>query len=120
LPGVGDIDGDGRLEFGQGHADGIFRIYNYETGELRASIDLQAISTDVLTNDANGDGKMEFVIGTNDGRLIVIGHEDEQFCILSTVETDAALGSPIAADFDGDGKAEILVACADGTIRCFF
>ncbi len=119
LPGIGDVDRDGKLELGQGHADGIFRIYDYETGQLRASLDLNSIVTDVLTMDANGDGKLEFVIGTNDGRLLIIGHAGNDFAILEQYETGAAMGSPIAADFDGDGRSEIFAVTGDGNLRCF-
>lgn len=112
LPGIGDIDGDGALEFGQGHADGTFRIYDYETGVLRATLDLQAICTGVLTLNA------QFIIGTNDGRLIVIGHDGKQFAILDEFEMGSAMGSPIAADFDGDGVAEIYVVTGDGNLLC--
>jgi FG-GAP-like repeat len=113
LPGIGDIDSDGKLEFGQGHADGTFRIYDYETGALRASINLNAISTDVLTHDS------KFIIGTNDGRLIIISYEDKEFVIFNEIETGSAMGSPIAAGFDGDGVAEIYVVTGDGNLLCF-
>ncbi len=113
LPGIGDIDGDGKLELGQGHADGTFRIYDYETGALRASINLNAISTDILTFNS------KFVTGTSDGRLIVIGYHGESFVVLDEFETGSAMGSPIAADFDGDGVAEIYVVTGDGNLLCF-
>jgi len=112
LPGIGDIDGDGKLEFGQGHADGTFRIYDYETGALRASIDLQAICTDVLTLNS------QFIIGTNDGRLLAIGYDGKQFAIIDEFETGSAMGSPIAADFNGDGVAEIFAVTGDGNLLC--
>ena len=113
LPGIGDIDGDGKLELGQGHADGTFRIYDYETGALRASLDLKAITTDVLTVDS------KFIIGTSDGRLIEIGYDGKQLAILDEYETGSAMGSPIAADLDGDGVAEIFVVTGDGNLLCF-
>ncbi len=120
LPGIGDVDGDGKLELAQGHADGTLRICDFESGNLRAKIDLNAIATDVLTLDVNGDGRMEFVFGTNDGRLITVGSNAGNFTIVDQMETGAALGSPIAADFDGDGSAEIYVVTGDGHLRCFY
>jgi len=119
FPGVGDIDGDATLEFGQSHADGTFRIYNYLNADIRETINLQAIATDVLTCDINNDGKDEFIMGTNDGRLLVIGHDGSKFGILEEYQANAALGSPIAADIDGDGKSEILVVSAAGELLSF-
>jgi hypothetical protein len=112
LHGIGDIDGGGELEFGQGHADGMFRIYDYETGTLRASLNLNAICTDVLTLNS------QFIVGTNDGRVVSIGYDGNEFAILDEFETGSAMGSPIAADFDGDGVAEIFVVTGDGNLLC--
>jgi hypothetical protein len=119
LPGIGDIDGDTTLEFGQSHADGTFRVYNYLSGDIRETIDLQTIATDVLTCDVNNDGNPEFVMGTNDGRLLIIGHDGSKFGILEEYQANAALGSPIAADIDGDGISEILVVSAAGELLSF-
>jgi len=113
MPGIADIDNDGKLELGQGHADGIFRIYDYETGLLRAAIKLQGISTDVLAID----GKL--IIGTSDGKLITIGHDGNEFAILDEIVVGSAMGSPIAADLDGDGKDEIFVVTGDGNLICY-
>ncbi|HWF44171.1 MAG TPA: VCBS repeat-containing protein [Candidatus Kapabacteria bacterium] len=123
-PALGDIDGDGRLELGQGHADGTFRIYDYETGTLRASLALNAITTDILAIDMNSDGKIEFVTGTNDGRLLVIGCDGSKddannFSILAEYYSGYGMGSPIAEDLNGDGRAQIFVASADGFLTCF-
>ena len=124
LPGIGDIDGDGKLELGQGHADGTFRIYDYETGELRATLDLDTITTDVLATDMNSDGRLEFITGTSDGRLLAIGQDSSKkspnnFVILAEYYMGYSMGSPVAANLDGDGHPEIFVASADGNIRCF-
>jgi hypothetical protein len=119
MPGIGDLDGDGKLELGQGHADGTFRIYDYGTGFLRQSIELNAIATDTLTLDFNSDGRMEFVIGTSDGQLLTIGLDGEKFGILAEYYAGAAMGSPVAADLDGDGTSEVFVVSADGSLLCF-
>ena len=115
LPGIADLDGDGTLEFGQPHADGTFRIYDYETGMLRASINLHSIATDVLTLGSR------FIVGTSDGRLLSIVWNDNEFAICEEIETGVAMGSPIAADFDGDGDgvAEIYIVTGDGNLCCF-
>jgi len=119
LPGIGDVDGDGKIEWGQGHADGTFRIYDYDSGALRASLDLKAITTDVLTLDIDGDTNPEFIFGTNDGRLLAIGFDGKTFAVIGEQEMGASVGSPIAADFDGDGSSEIYLVTADGRLRCF-
>ncbi len=113
LPGITDLDGDGRLEFGQGHADGTFRICDCDSGVLKHSFDLQAIATDVLTVGR------DFLFGTSDGRLIRIGWNGTGFAILQGIQTGSAMGSPIAADFNGDGVPELYVITGDGNLRCF-
>jgi outer membrane protein assembly factor BamB len=119
LPGIGDLDGDGALEYGQSHADGSFSIYDYLTGARRANVDLGAIATDVLSMDFNGDGRDEFVVAANDGRLLVLGRTASGFGILAEISSRSGLGSPIAADLDGNGTSVILCASADGWLTCY-
>jgi hypothetical protein len=119
LPGVGDIDGDGKMEIGQPHADGSFTVHDFETGVERWKIEIGAIGSDVVANDLNGDGRVEFVLGTNDGRLIVVGFRHGQAEILEEHVLPASAGSPIAADLDGDGASEIYLVTADGNLTCF-
>lgn len=118
LPGIGDIDGDGRLEFAQSHEDGCMRIYDYETGAERAVIELGSIATDILAVDLDSDGRMEFLSGTADGRLLAIRWNGNQFVHETVYETMSAMGSPIAADFDGDSKSEVYVVSGDGILHC--
>ncbi|MDP4200462.1 MAG: VCBS repeat-containing protein [Bacteroidota bacterium] len=119
LPGIGDVDGDGQLEFAQAHGDGCVRIYDYTTGVERTCVDLQATATDILTVDFDGDGREEFVFGTNDGRLIAVGWTGNEIAVKSVYDSGVAMGSPIAADLDGDGASEIYVVSADGLLTCF-
>lgn len=124
LPAIADLDGDGRLEFGQPHADRTLTVHDLETGGERWRIDLGAIASDVLAVDVNGDGRPEFVVGTNDGRLLVIGMKRSKSAhggieILQEHALAASSGSPIAADLDGDGIAEVYVVAADGNLTCF-
>jgi hypothetical protein len=116
LPGIGDIDGDGRLEFAQSHVDGCIRIYDYETGAERASIHLHAVATDILSCAQNG--RTAFFTGTNDGRLVKITANGNDFTHETVYETDSAMGSPIAADLNGDGTSEIYVVSGDGNLHC--
>lgn len=119
LPGIADVQGDGRLCIGICRANGIFSCLEGTTGRELWNIDLQSTTADIVSCDIDGDGKEEFIAGTTDGRLLAIGTDmSGRGVIRWAVNIGCALGNPIVADADGDGFAEVLFVSGDGSLIC--
>ncbi|MBI4551571.1 MAG: VCBS repeat-containing protein [Candidatus Latescibacteria bacterium] len=116
--GIGDVDGDGRLELGVAFRDGRFDCYAADTGERRWTLPLPAAGSDCVCGDVDGDGRPEFLFGCYDGQVYAVGVRDGQPAVVWTHYLGGAVGAPIIADADGDGHAEVLVAAGDGYLYC--
>ena len=117
LPGLGDVDGDGKLEIGAPWPDG-FRCYQAATGRLAWKLDVPSGPYNgVVSADLNGDDRDEFLFAAND-RLVAVCAEVQTGRILWEVTLAGRIGLPSIADVDGDGTAEILLTCADGALYC--
>ncbi len=109
LPGIADVQGDGRLCIGICRANGIFSCLEGTTGRVLWNIDLQSTTADIVSCDIDGDGKEEFIAGTTDGRLLAIGTDTSGRGVIRwSVDIGCALGNPVVADADGDGFCEVL------------
>ncbi|MEW6756275.1 MAG: hypothetical protein AB1505_35685 [Candidatus Latescibacterota bacterium] len=113
--GVGDVDGDGRLELGMPHGLG-FRCYDAASGTLKWCLDGLVGTTDVVTADIDGDGRDEFVLGAG-RRLVAVAGGTPGGHLLWSLDLGAQAGPPLLADVDGDGRAEVVVGAADGALR---
>ncbi len=119
LPGIADVQGDGRLCIGICRANGVFSCLEGTTGRELWNIDLRSTTADIASCDIDGDGKEEFIAGTTDGRLIAIGTDASGKGVIRwSVDMGFALGNPVVADVDGDGFCEILVVSGDGSLVC--
>jgi outer membrane protein assembly factor BamB len=137
-PAVGDLDGDGKLEFITVQKDGKLICYgadaiaqkcpmcpanealreaNY-SGQIRWTFSLKAPVSDFIAADLDGDGKVEALCGAGDGRLYALKEDRGKCTILWSVDFGRVVGSPILADLYGDGKAEIIVPTEDGKLHC--
>lgn len=116
--GIGDVDGDGRLELGVAFRDGRFCGYDAATGQRRWTLPLPAAGTDTACGDVDGDGAEEFVFGCWDGNVYAVSGAGGQPRVLWTAPVGGAPGVPILADADGDGASEVLVAGGDGYLCC--
>jgi len=112
---LGDVDGDGRLEFGTAFTDR-FDCYDAATGKAKWSLPLAGKGTDVAACDVNGDGRDEFLFGGADGSLYAVGATESaaEGRVVWRVDLGAPVGPPSVADLDGDGLAEVLVITTDG------
>jgi outer membrane protein assembly factor BamB len=113
-PGIGDVDGDGKLELGVLHDGGFFRCYDATNGRLKWEIAGVRQATDVVTADVDGDGRPEFLVGLAAFKAV----DEHHGRLLWEVEVPAA-HAPVVADVDGDGYCEILLGCLDGRVRVF-
>ena len=68
-----DVDGDGRVEFVVGGADGWLYALDATTGSLLWSLDLGAPVGEPIAADLDGDGSSELLVPAADGYLYAIG-----------------------------------------------
>ncbi len=117
LPGIGDVDGDRRLELGAPFPDG-FRCYDAATGERKWTIPVpDGPYAGVISADLDGDGRDEFLFAAND-RVIAVGADEGTGEVLWQVKLPGRVSEPSFADVDNDGRGEILVTCGDGKLYC--
>ncbi|MCC6445363.1 MAG: VCBS repeat-containing protein [Armatimonadetes bacterium] len=112
LPGIADVDGDGKLEIGMIHLGGAFRCYEAATGRLKWEVRGLKAYTDVVCADVDGDGRPEFLLGLAAVKAVDSGSGK----ILWEGQTTR---SPAVADIDGDGLGEIVAGGEDGKVRIF-
>jgi outer membrane protein assembly factor BamB len=105
MPAITDLDHDGKLEVYQSHADSSIRAYEASSGALLASVQLEGNATDLT---ATG---QDLIATTNFGKTYRIGWQDGILSILETVDSSAALGSPMLTQ-----SGQILIASAEGTL----
>lgn len=130
--GVGDVDGDGKLEIG---GVTLGQLYNWpnvypvegpdhqfvcldaHTGEIKWEHPVNGSISGTISADVDGDGHPEFIFGTTDGHLIALGGNSSRRVVFD-VPFPAAVGTPIITDLFGSGSMQILVGCADGKLYC--
>lgn len=121
MPGVGDVDGDGRLEVGAWEPDRRFVCFDGATGKVRWTwAEIQALPshvTSITTCDVDGDGLEEFVVPM-EKELIAFNGKGGKANVIWRMPLPAACREAVAADADGDGRAEVLMACSDGYLYC--
>lgn len=116
--GIGDVNGDGRLEVGGAGYGGRFRCFDGATGEIRWEVPLAGSFTSTVTADIDGDGRDEFLVGV-DRRVVAVGETAEgDGAIHWKCELPATPTTPTIADTDGDGLAELIVMGDDGVVYC--
>lgn len=117
-PGLGDVDGDGRLEIGALHNGGFFRCYDAATGTLKWELQGVRQWTDVVTADVDNDGRPEFIAGGS-ALAAIKALNEKSGKVLWEVPVPGGARSPAIADIDGDGFGEIVVGCGDGKVRVY-
>ena len=117
---LADLDGDGRLEFVMGRADGDLYAYKYHapgrwTRHVIGQNSPGAVELAVL--DIDDDGRLDLVVGgvwyRNSGNL------DKPFERLVYDENFDQMHDITTADLDGDGKAEVIVMSDKHDLRWY-
>ncbi len=123
---VGDLDGDGRVEFVTGTGDGgdglvkafrggdaaeLYRFLAYGTGYKGG--------VSIATGDLNGDGVAEIITGAGPGGgphvKVFRGSDARQLASFYAYDRNFLGGLTVAAhDIDGDGIAELLTGAGSG------
>ena len=123
MPGLADVDGDGRLEIASvgsaRNGDGVsLWCADLATGRLKWEMTLPtAHATDFATCDIDGRGPAEFLFAS-DRTLYAVNGQGGKPNVLWKLPLPARIGPPIAADVDADGRCEILLITHDGHLRC--
>lgn len=117
LPGIADLDGDGRMEFVQSHRSGQLVVYDAATGAQLDSHAVNGIATDVIVCDLDGCGTPEVITSTNTGSVLLFRYVDRKLRLVNEVTFESSLGVPVTADIDSDGKNEILVTDGLGSLH---
>ncbi|MCC7265396.1 MAG: VCBS repeat-containing protein, partial [Candidatus Latescibacteria bacterium] len=134
--GLGDLDGDGRIEIVVSQADGLLTAHHPEpathpcptcppagtdrcAGQVRWTFRLPPPLSDLTAADLDGDGCDELLLGTGQG-LCCLKEVQGQPTVLWTLDLGRTVGAPILADLSGKGQPAILVPTEDGLLHCLF
>lgn len=135
--GLGDLNGDGKIEIVVSQADGLLTAYEAEpaagkcptcpaaepasernrAGQVRWTFRLVPPVSDLAAADLDGDGCDELLLGAGDGRLYALKEGQGQPTVLWSIALGRTVGSPILADLFGDGRAAIVVPTEDGFLH---
>ena len=128
--GVGDFDGDGRLdvvEVQTPHIGGILQLWSWRDGDLAPGPKLSGLSNHAIGSrslgltavlDLDGDGDDELLLPDMGRRgLVALDLRDGVWVSKGRLEHTAAIVSDfVREDFDGNGQDDVGYVLADGTV----
>ena len=119
---LGDFNGDGKDDVLLRHADGRWRYYSMDGGNVLAGSGAASLTRDLAwqiagLGDFNGDGKDDVLLRKTDGRWYLYPMDGRTVLAgRGTVRLTWDLAWQVAgiADFDGDGTDDVLLRHEDG------
>jgi FG-GAP-like repeat/FG-GAP repeat len=123
--GVGDFNGDGKLDLAVVNLlGGVSILLGDGTGDFRIAFSTGTadFATAVAVGDFNGDGKLDLaVVATfgSDSVFVLLGDGKGNFVLASTLATDVWPMSVAVGDFNGDGKLDLAVTNVCGKGPCW-
>ncbi|MEK7246183.1 MAG: VCBS repeat-containing protein [Pseudomonadota bacterium] len=128
--GIGDFDGDGRIEVAlveTPHIGGVLKLYRWREGGLVPAFSLSGVSNHAIGSralalsavlDANGDGVPDLLIPDQSRRrLLILAYAGGHLAEIAAIPHPHPIVTDIAvADLDGNGAADAVYALADGTV----
>jgi hypothetical protein len=121
MPGIGDVDGDGKLEIlNIGPGGTTVSAFDATTGALEWTLNVPGSTGEAHSGamaDLNGDGRYELVF-TRYNQLIAVGMNSAGTTpqVLWQMSFDSRVGLPTLADATGDGRLEIVVVSEQGYV----
>lgn len=115
---LGDFDGDGITDVitAEGAYVDVYRgTADHKVGSL---VLLSAMAVDhVNTADLNGDGKLDIVGAGSDSNRIVVGINNGNYTLTSTITFMTGAWRTVIDDFNHDGKKDIAVITRDSSVH---
>jgi hypothetical protein len=124
-PGVGDFDGDGKLDLLSsldhsevGGQDAVVRSWDGATGKRKFELplDYATSSRSAMTADIDDDGRDEAIFSRGSELLAVGCSEDGKPQVEWTLPFPGTVGPVSIGDVDSSGQSRIVATCSDGYI----
>jgi len=123
FPALGDIDGDGLVEFAFGGENRLY-VYNYNGTlttnfykTLEHSGERAFVRSSPVIGDIDGDAQPELVVAADNGKVYAY-HGDATRVVGFPLQASGAVSSaPALLDLDSDGDLEIALVSDDGYIH---
>jgi hypothetical protein len=119
MMGVGDINGDGKLELVGVYKSGV-QVRSGQTGALLGRYDgIRHTSREVISGDVDGDGRDEFLI-SDFLAISCLEQEGGQLRVAWRINTEMPPGEPALADVNGDGLLDLAVCTVGGYLTVYY
>ena len=118
LMGVGDLDGDGRMELLASTVEGV-KVFRPQDGTVLLTLDnVGEAHTDIVSGDLDNDGRDEFLFASGN-QLICIEQEMGKLRQAWSIDVEARSSDIALADVNGDNGLDIAVTTSSGYLKVY-